>query len=335
MAGITKLAADCLPAADAQLRDISHVPMYGNLLGFNEIEIAHYFSEHLKKAGEVLGVSSQQLLDDLPQQYGGFCFDEEGKHRVYCPWSILSFLNRPSRGWQNYWFTSGGQFEVLKSYLVNDPLSGPISYSTPLTVRLSELKACDSYETLQPKLLLARAGYLSIQSIDAGENALLAYPNREISHSMAQLYADALLKNKRINTESRSNLLPAIRTGKTEDVIGFFNEAAEAIDHLAHPIQDAEAYAAYMQVLLIDAGLIPEVCRRIDRRLLVVETDAIKWVFEFEVAANASEVPKLLEEAVRRIEHSRQVARCGRETQNRVGLVFDGAARRFTAWRQV
>lgn len=151
---------------------------------------------------------------------------------------------------------------------------------------------------------------------------------------MAQLYADAKLKNKRSNTESRLKLLPALRTGKTADVIGFFNAGAETIDQLAHPIQDAEAHAAFMQALF-HAGLFPEVCRRIDRRLLVVENDAIKWVFEFEVANNASEVPKLLEEAVRRIEQSRHAFHCGRETQIGVGLVSDGAARRFSAWRQV
>lgn len=174
---------------------------------------------------------------------------------------------------------------------------------------------------------------MTIRSIDASEKAVLACPNREISYSKAQLYADAQLKNKRSNTEILLKLLPALRTGKTADVIGFFNAGAEAIDQLAHPIQDAEAHGPFMQVLF-HAGLFPEVCRRIDRRLLVVENDAIKWVFEFEVANNASEVPKLLEEAVRRIEQSHHAYRCGRETEIRIGLVFDGAARRFSACRR-
>ena len=103
--------------------------------------------------------SVEDVLNKLKQNYNGFCFDEKAQHRVYCPWSVLNFFNRPDRGFQNYWYSSGGQPAVLMKYLVNHALARPISYGEHKELRLSELGSARQYEEIGLDVLLTQAGY--------------------------------------------------------------------------------------------------------------------------------------------------------------------------------
>lgn len=336
MTGITKLSSTSIFSAFNNLQDISQDPLYGNLLGYTEKEIRRYFLRHIDRAGDALGCSRDDVLQGLKTYYDGFCFDEKGAHHVYCPWSVLSFLNRPDRGWQNYWYASGGQPLVLQKYLVNNPLSDPMAYAQPSIVRLSELNAARDYEDMRPEILLTQASYLTIQSIDGEQYAVLGYPNREVSLSMAELYANQLLRNKRIETENRVPLLSAMQSGDAAEVMAFFNSAAYAIDYLRYPIRDETSCRAYMQVLLIGAALVPhvEVHNAHGRSDLEVETKTYRWIFEFKYARDSAETPKLLEAAIEQIHRNHYGVRTDEKKLIRIALVFDAQSRSFAAWKR-
>lgn len=117
MTGITKFSHTSIFSAFNNLQDISLDPLYGTLLGYTDEEIRTYFAPYVSRAAEALKKTQEEILSALKCHYDGFSFDEQARYRVFCPWSVLSFLNRPDRGFQNYWFESGGQSTVLLKYL--------------------------------------------------------------------------------------------------------------------------------------------------------------------------------------------------------------------------
>ena len=130
--GITRLGSKRLFSAREDLQDISLEPRYGTLIGFTEEELQKYFPLYIDQAADALRISRDTALEDLKANYGGYCFDEKALHRVYCPWSILSFLKRPDRGFQNYWFSSGGKPWVLGKYFSHHTLPKPIDFEGTL-----------------------------------------------------------------------------------------------------------------------------------------------------------------------------------------------------------
>ena len=165
MTGITKFSNTSIFSAFNNLQDISLDVEFGTLLGYTEKEIKHYFADYLSQAAEALSMTKEKVMDNLRVNYSGFCFDEEVATSVYCPWSVLNLLNRPKKGFQNYWYTSGGQPSVLMKNLANHALSEPISYSENKVLRLSDLNASRQYDEVDLDVLLTQAGYYTIREV--------------------------------------------------------------------------------------------------------------------------------------------------------------------------
>lgn len=172
MTGITKFSN-----TSNNLQDISLDSLFGSLLGYTEEEISKYFDEYLSLASQTLALSKAKVLDKLRYHYDGFCFDERSQFHVYCPWSVLNFFNRPDRGFQNYWYTGGGQPTVLMKYLSHHVLSQPINYDDNKTVRLSDLNASRQYEEISLDVLLTQAGYYTIREVTDDKYVFLGYPS--------------------------------------------------------------------------------------------------------------------------------------------------------------
>ena len=337
MTGITKFSNTSIFSAFNNLQDISLDVEYGTLLGYTEEEIKHYFSEYLSKAAQALSMSKEDVMDNLRRNYNGFCFDEEAATSVYCPWSVLNLFNRPKKGFQNYWYTSGGQPTVLMKYLSNHALSEPISYSENKMIRLSDLNASRQYEEINLDVLLTQAGYLTIRSVMKNGYAVLGYPNQEVATSMAQLYSDELLKGKPLEQPKEPLISDILTNGNTEEVVGAFNRAVSAIDYHRYPITDESSCRAYLQVLLIGAAMLPhvEVHNAVGRSDMEVQTGNRLWVFEFKYAKDDSKVDTLLNEGVKQMETLRYGEQHPTQEIKRVALVFSGTKRMFVAWKQV
>ena len=119
MTGVTKLGTSEIFPGFVNFVDISQSPAYGTLLGFTESEIRRDFAFYIEKAANQLHCDKEEILHQLRLHYNGFCFDRNASTHVYCPWSVLNFLNEPKEGFHHYWFLSGGKPNVLKKYLLN------------------------------------------------------------------------------------------------------------------------------------------------------------------------------------------------------------------------
>ena len=335
MTGITKFSSTSIFSAFNNLQDISLDPFYGELLGYTEEELVSNFEDYLSLAAQTLNLTKVEILNNLRDHYDGFCFDEKAETHVYCPWSVLNFFNRPDRGFQNYWYSSGGQPTVLLKYLVNHALSQPISYSENKEVRLSALNAARQYDEIGLDALLTQAGYYTIREVTVDQYAVLGYPNQELAVSMAQLYADELLKGKPLRSAGSKPLSVVMTMATTKEVVEQFNAALGAIDYQRYPIVDEASCRAYLQVLLIGAAMIPrvEVHNALGRSDMEVQVGLRHWVFEFKFAQKSSEVETLLNEALSQIQARRYGEISDGKELIRVALVFDAEQRRFSAWK--
>ena len=334
MTGITKLSNTGIFSAFNNLIDISLSSEFGCLLGYTEEELSEYFGAHLKVAAQTLELTESELRKQLKVYYNGFSFDDQVKTHVYCPWSILNFLNDPSSGFVNYWFASGGQPTVLLKYLQNHALADPAQYDEPLSVEVDSLRASRQFEELDVDVLLTQTGYLTAKRIIVPGILELGYPNREVSLSMARLYADELLRNKNRLQTGIPYLPQILADAPVENVVEHFNQAFNAIDYHRYPINDEASCRAYLQVLLLGAALMPDIERHssLGRSDLEVNAGNRRWVFEFKYAKVGDNIEKLLQTAVDQMKNCRYGQTLTAREILRVVLVYSEVSRSFAAW---
>lgn len=337
MTGITKFSHTSIFSEFNNLNDISLNSKYSTILGLTEEEIVRYFDPHLKRAEELLHLNRKELLEELRKNYDGFCFDRNAQAHVYCPWSVLSFLQSPEEGFLNYWYESGGRPAVLKGYLASHRIENPFEFDEDKQVRLTDLQAARGYETIGLDALLTQAGYLTIKSVRPNVTVTIGYPNREVELSIAQLYADELLQGKFIDPMGAPMLSDLLGTGTLESIVRRFNDGIHQIDYKNFPITNEAACRACIQLFLMGSALIPEVEKHtsLGRSDLEVAVGSRRWVFEFKFAHSQAEVAALLEEGEKQIISRRYGEGVDRRELHRAVLVFNGASRHFEAYREV
>ncbi|MCD8340422.1 MAG: AAA family ATPase [Burkholderiales bacterium] len=102
LTGTTKLKnAGMFPELNA-LRDITSSPRFGTIVGYTSDEVTNYFGHHIQYASNILGISKSELIRQLIESCGGYCFEETGRKKVLSCKSILKFLMEPKRDFQNF-----------------------------------------------------------------------------------------------------------------------------------------------------------------------------------------------------------------------------------------
>lgn len=334
MTGITKLSNTGIFSAFNNLTDISLTTDYSTILGYTAEEILLSFRSHLDRAAGILGMRSAEILQALAEHYDGYCFDPDGKNHVFTPWSVLSFLNSPRSGFINYWYRTGGRPSVLMKYLRGHRLADPSHYLEPKAVSLAELSASGQYDEISAETLLTQTGYLTIKGPLGAGYVALGYPNLEVSASMAQLYADELLRNATPLQSGVPFLAKILTEESAAAVIRQFNLVFNAIDYQRFPIRDEASCRAYLQVLLIGAAMMPTVENHsaLGRSDLEVQAGTRHWVFEIKFARTGEDPALRLAEGLEQLKTRRYGLKIGSEELRRMALVFSEEQREFILW---
>lgn len=338
MTGITRYSNTSIFSAFNNLEDITLERRYGTLLGYTEEELHAYFQPYIDRATRVLGLKESELMTKLRQQYNGFSFDEDAKTRVYCPWSVLKFFKSPERGFQNYWYQSGGQPSVLMQYLKKQSLADPREYDQRQTVTVQQLRTSVEYDKMPIIPLLTMAGYLTIKKVVVPGIFEVGYPNLEVSASMAELYADELLRGQDRLSLGIPFLSSVMANGSLDDVVRHFNKAFAGLDYRSYPIVNEASCRAFLQILLVGAAMIPrpEVHSALGRSDLEVETGRRYWVFELKFAKEPDHANHLLAEGVRQTSERQYGSALLKDRELlRAVLVFDKQSRQFTRYQTV
>lgn len=106
--------------------------------------------------------------------YKGFCFNEDGQGRLYCPLSINEFFDQladpteqfPKFGY--YWMESSNSSPALRTFLDHANLKSDFLdqvQGSGVELTQAEISNANGYSGLNYKALLVQTGYLSIDSI--------------------------------------------------------------------------------------------------------------------------------------------------------------------------
>lgn len=156
------------------ITDISMDTRYADLLGYTQEEVEYYFADHIKEAAARLKISTDELCHKLAAFYRGFCFNEDGQGRLYCPLSINEFFDQladptelaPKFGY--FWMESSNSSPALRTFLEHAQLKSDFLdqvQGSGVELTQAEISNANGYSGLNYKALLVQTGYLSIDSI--------------------------------------------------------------------------------------------------------------------------------------------------------------------------
>lgn len=330
--GIMKFRQASLFSTFNNITDISLVSDFGSLLGITEDELREYFAPYISRAGEVLNLSFEEVVSRLRTEYDGFCFDEEASTHVFAPWSVLSFLTLPKRGFEHYWFDSAGTPAILVNYLKNHSLLDPADFDADVELPLTELSNAEHIDELDERVLLVHAGYLTIKQV-SNNVALLTYPNKEVRDGMAQLYSTAFWPDYSSRKSMAGSFLKAIEERSAEKLLETLNLIVRRLDYQNFLLTSEAAVRQLVQIFCFGAGIDNQIERHsaFGRSDLEFSFNNADVVIEFKFAKCAKDAANLIEKAKAQIiEKKYGFSRSDRELIQ-IALVFSGDERSFSA----
>ena len=295
LTGISKFTKTGVFSAMNNLRDISMVEEFGDIVGYTQEELERDFADWLDDAAGKMSLSRQELLTRMKDYYDGFCFD--GATRLYNPFSILNFL--ADREFKNYWYHSGSPTFIL-SYLRSHGIDDPEVYRHKSVS--ADFADSQEIERARPESFLYQAGYLTIESAEEQE-LTLDYPNREVLNSISRLYLDNVYRVEDF-TALGSNLWRALKDGDIEGAVKLYNTALAGIPYQDLTRRDESLYRSLFLMLLRGAGITAhgEVPTNRGRSDVLVLFPHRVVVLEFKLARSEGEIARLRAEGQRQIE---------------------------------
>ena len=247
--------------------DLSMEPWYATLMGYTQEELeGEIFAPYMTSAAHRLGITKNELLEQLKRHYDGFCFDEDAAVKVYCPYSInkffsklasKEFLNDPSwvPEFKPFWINSANASASLKSYLRSHAMSKQelIELSRQeFELSHDELQEVSYFQKVTPQQLLVQGGYFSIKAITEETKGKPTYKrcyvcgvtNYEISEKFVEALTDCLVSfpSEKALATALAQVKDALLAGDIAKLYATFNKV---LTHGRYDVYSAmEALAA-------------------------------------------------------------------------------------------
>ena len=181
LTGVTKFGKVSVFSDLNNLQDISMWDRYADVCGVSEEELLRDFSGDIRMLGEANGMSEEETLAKLRENYNGYHFCEDCIG-VYNPFSLLNTFAQ--KRFRSYWFETGTPtylVELLKMHRYNlEDLAHEVTTA-------DVLNSVDSAST-NPVPVVYQSGYLTIKEYDPRfETYTLGFPNREVEEALQQI----------------------------------------------------------------------------------------------------------------------------------------------------
>ncbi len=315
--GVTRLKDVENFSIGSDIRDITNASAYSQMIGFTRDEIKKYYIDYLKLAASyenncnVDNVTDEQiesLLDRLAKNYGGYCFDEFYKKKVFSTWSVNKFfqtmVGKKKVQFGEYWYDNGGLPSILVNYLKTHELNifEYLDKDKYLKVSSDDFKNPTALTTINQNVLMCQTGYLTLRSdLNKTSTVALGIPNGEIYKALNRLLANNIFKGNTDITDDYGRSL--LEVGTVDDIINLFNSALNSVSYDNYPIVSESSVQNMLKLYLLGAHqkVLSEVHEAKGRADLIVNTDNRRIVFEFKYAKDESEAKSKLSEAVEQI----------------------------------
>ena len=316
--GVTRLKDVSIFSVGSDIRDITNSSAYSQMIGFIRDEIKKFYIDYLKLAAsyenncnvdEVTDTQIESLLDRLAQNYDGYCFDEDYEKKVFCTWSVNTFLqsvvDKKKVQFGEYWYDNGGLPSILVNYLKTHELNAfeYLNKEKSVTIPVNDFLNPTSLTTINQNVLMCQTGYLTLRSaLTSGDLTVdLGIPNGEIYKALNRLLAINFYK------EGIYALAKGVRdlldAGDIEDIIDRFNSVINSVSYDHFPINSEAAVQNYLYLFLIGAGIetTTESHSSKGRADLIIETKNRRLVFELKYAEDETVAKTKLTDAVEQI----------------------------------
>ncbi|MBQ9273356.1 MAG: AAA family ATPase [Succinivibrio sp.] len=327
--GISRFSHTSIFSQLNNLDDLSLNGAYATLLGYTGAELREYFDEYVADAAVQLACTKDLIYEGLRLNYDSFRLSDESEDQVYNPWSILNFMRYPKRGYRSYWYESGGLFptlviKYLRHALAKEQAQAPEAGQVPtepyrrlesLPFDRRQLSVSYDYFEIPPAVLLFQTGYLTIREVPDADGVpmlRLMPPNLEVNSNLAALYLEEV-RDKPIDVDVINACQSAARFFAQEDlgkIRVIFNHALNSFGYDAAVLFKYEAMCRDVIRLVLTLSALSakaEVISAQGRCDLVVETPALRYVFEFKLARTKTEAAEAaaLEDAVSQLKDQR------------------------------
>ena len=311
--GISKFTKMGVFSTLNNITDISLYAEYGDICGLTEEEIIKYFPDYLDETAKKFGMTTEALFEKMKNYYNGFCFDVDGKHRLYNPYSTLRFFH--GKMFLNYWIESGTS-SMFVDYLKSNKLS--VEQFRNFSVSEEFFNNSTEIEKAKPESFLFQTGYLSLRK-GIEDSIALDYPNTEVLNSLSLLVSQYVLEDNGDDfTYCRSDLISGLLANDHKLVVSALNRLLASIPYddfsaaaVKKNISDNQydmkpqewLYRSNIISFLRGCGLVvvAEMHTNLGRADLVVRHKDKIWVFELKVAYAGENPEKKAEKAYRQM----------------------------------
>ena len=314
--GVTRLKDVSIFSVGSDIRDITNSSAYSQMIGFTRDEIKKFYIDYLKLAAsyenncsvdEVTDTQLESLLDRLAQNYDGYCFDEDYEKKVFCTWSVNTFLqsvvDKKKVQFGEYWYDNGGLPSILANYLQTHKLNALdyIDKDKTINIKVNDFKNPTSLISINQNVLMCQTGYLTLRSPVYSKGFMtLGIPNSEVYNALFSLMALNIFDDTKLLSVNEQILTQSKDAG---EILGLFNTVLNTVSYDNYPISSEAVVQQllYMYLKGICNSVTAEQHSSKGRADLVIESDNRRIVFEFKYAENETEAKAKLSEAVEQI----------------------------------
>ena len=351
--GVTRLKDVSIFSVGSDIRDITNSSAYSQMIGFTRDEIKKFYIDYLKLAAsyenncsvdDVTDTQLESLLDRLAQNYDGYCFDEDYEKKVFCTWSVNTFLqsvvDKKKVQFGEYWYDNGGLPSILANYLHTHKLNALdyIDKDKTINIKVNDFKNPTSLTSINQNVLMCQTGYLTLRSPVYSKGFMtLGIPNSEVYNALFSLMALNIFDDTKLLSVNEQILTQSKDAG---EILGLFNTVLNTVSYDNYPISSEAVVQQllYMYLKGICNSVTAELHSSKGRADLVIESDNRRIVFEFKYAENETEAKAKLLDAVEQIKTRDYGNIVPKKTELlRIAAVFnaDPKVRAFTEYQEV
>ena len=351
--GVTRLKDVAIFSVGSDINDITNDSAYSQMIGFTRDEIKKYYIDYLKLAASyennytvdnVTDTQIESLLDRLAQNYDGYCFDEDYEKKVFCTWSVNTFLqsvvDKKKVQFGEYWYDNGGLPSILANYLQTHKLNALdyIDEDKTINIKVNDFKNPTSLTSINQNVLMCQTGYLTLRSPVYSKGFMtLGIPNSEVYNALFSLMALNIFDDTKLLSVNEQILTQSKDAG---EILGLFNTVLNTVSYDNYPISSEAVVQQllYMYLKGICNSVTAELHSSKGRADLVIESDNRRIVFEFKYAENETEAKAKLLDAVEQIKTRDYGNIVPKKTELlRIAAVFnaDPKVRAFTEYQEV
>ncbi len=224
--GITKFSQLSIFSELNNLNNISLLPQYEALCGITAEELATQMRPGVERLAEREGVTADEMLAMLKEQYDGYHFTRFMTADIYNPLSLVKALGNQLV--EHYWFDSGTSSWLLRLLRGRDILVNELdgkevdqdSFDRP-TEQIEDSTA-----------VLYQSGYLTIKDYDSEtQTYTLGIPNREVREGLAKSFITHIAPRSQSREWMRKAYFAWRRGGSLEDFMAALRDFYAAVPY--------------------------------------------------------------------------------------------------------